>query len=202
MKLNLCAGGCNKEGFINVDKNAETRPDLLLDIVKDKWPYEDNSVDEVWLMHGLEHIYRKKWDFLFMETKRVLKLNGRFVLGYPEFQICLQNYLDNKGNRKDFWLQTIYGRRMWEGDEHVTAVESIELQQILESYGFYRVKYSIEEGEDYNSLMVAFKSPELITREAILATEMGLPGVAKSMGEVLNDPSRLTGKITEPLQQS
>src|ERR1039458_7993224 len=43
------------------------------------------TVDEVWLMHGPEHIERHYWDFIFMEVKRVLKPNGKFCLGYPEW---------------------------------------------------------------------------------------------------------------------
>lgn len=178
LKLNLASGGCNREGFVNIDKNPKTKPDLVLDIVKNRFPYEDSSVDEVWFTHGPEHIERRFWDSLFMEIKRVLKPNGKFILGYPEWTFCAKKYMEamevNDG-QKDFWLQTMYGRRFWEGDEHVTAVNSPELQLFLESTGFYRIKFDKESSEDpYNSLMVAYKDPDPQCREKLLCDEMGL----------------------------
>lgn len=175
MKLNLCCGERKQENFINIDKYSGVNPDVICDITTELLPYEDNSIDEVWLSHGLEHIERFKWDFVFMEVQRVLIPNGKFVLAYPEFAVCVQNYLSNKDGQADWWLKTIFGRRLWPGDEHVTACHSIELQRFLESYKFYRVKFSPEsETEYYYSLMVAFKDPAPICRELLLADELGL----------------------------
>lgn len=186
IKLNLCSGGVNKEGFVSVDINPITKPDLLLDITKDKFPYEDGEVEEVWLMHGVEHIDRKQWDKIFMESLRVLKTNGKLVLGYPEFNVCAMNYMNDHQGQKEYWLKTLYGRRQWAGDEHVTACNSPEIQQILESCGYYRVRYAPEsETEYYNSILVAFKDPEPQCRELLLASELNLQGKAVSIQDVI-----------------
>jgi len=190
MKLNLASGGINKEGFINIDKNPKTKCDLVLDITKERLPYENDSVEEVLFSHGPEHIERRYWDFVFMEIKRVLVPNGRFILGYPEWMICAQNYMDaykTNDPKQEYFLQTIYGRRLWEGDEHVTAVNSGELQRILESYGYFRVKFAPNDVEDpYNTLMVAFKDPQPQCREEVVSDEYGL-GKAMSIQTIASE---------------
>jgi predicted SAM-dependent methyltransferase len=190
VKLDLCSGGVvYKEGFIHIDKNPKANPDVLLDITKDKLPYDDASVEEVWLMHGPEHIERIFWDFVFMEVKRVLIPNGVFVLGYPEFKTCALNYIkamDNNdpNDKKEYWLQTMYGRRQWTGDEHVTACNSPEIQLILESCGYYKVRWIPESNVDnYNSLMRAVKDPNPAYREKVICDEFGL-GKAQSIQEI------------------
>lgn len=191
MKLDLCTGGDRPEGgYICIDRNPLTKPDLVLDITKDKLPYEDESVEEVRFMHGPEHIERHYWDFVFMEIRRVLIPGGRLVVGYPEWTICATNYMkaievDDKA-KKDYWLQSLYGRRWWTGDEHVTAVNAPELQWILESCGYYRVNFAPESSQDpYNTLMLAFKDPSPNYREKVMCDEIGLPGVPVSIQEVL-----------------
>ena len=54
MKLNL---GCNDfklKGFINIDIDPRVNPDVVADVCK--LPYEDNSVEEIYAGHVLEHI--------------------------------------------------------------------------------------------------------------------------------------------------
>jgi predicted SAM-dependent methyltransferase len=190
MKLNLCSGGINKEGFINADMNPITKPDLLLDITKEKLPYEDGTVEEVHFFHGPEHIERHYWDFIFMEILRVLPPQGKLFLAYPEFITCAKEYIrffESNDTKKDYFLQTIYGRRHWSGDEHVTAVNSSELQLILESCGYYRINCMVEESEAYyNTLMIALKDPNPQYREKIMCDEFGL-GEAKSIQQIAID---------------
>lgn len=56
MKINIGGGLKKFEGYINVDHDVLTKPDILMDLEKDKFPLEDNSVDEVKAHHILEHI--------------------------------------------------------------------------------------------------------------------------------------------------
>jgi predicted SAM-dependent methyltransferase len=174
MKLNIGSGENKVEGFVNIDMEEGCRPDLLLDIRKERFPYSDNSVEEAWMTHALEHIERRYWDQLFMEVKRVLIINGKFVLAYPEFSKCATNFLNNKNNNRTFWAATLFGLQRWPGDYHVTPMDSSELATILESYGFYRIQWVPESGEEFNSVMVAFSDPTPMSRELLLAKELGL----------------------------
>jgi predicted SAM-dependent methyltransferase len=54
LKLNLGCGARRFEGFVNVDKYGE--PDVRLDLEEFPWPWKDSSVDEVKLIHVLEHL--------------------------------------------------------------------------------------------------------------------------------------------------
>ncbi len=56
MKLNLGAGNKKINGFISVDKFPSPSTDLVFDLEKMPWPWADNSVDQVMLIHALEHM--------------------------------------------------------------------------------------------------------------------------------------------------
>lgn len=56
LKLNLGCGNRKREGFVNVDAQPGCRPDLVLDLETTPWPWPDDSVDEIDLIHVLEHL--------------------------------------------------------------------------------------------------------------------------------------------------
>lgn len=56
MKINIGAGDVKLEGFKTLDYDSSTNPDFVLDIEKDKFPFEDNTVETVVAHHILEHL--------------------------------------------------------------------------------------------------------------------------------------------------
>ena len=54
LKLNLGCGSRHFEGFVNVDKYGD--PDLRLDLETFPWPWQDDTVSEIFLFHVLEHL--------------------------------------------------------------------------------------------------------------------------------------------------
>lgn len=54
LKLNLGCGSRHFEGFVNVDKYGD--PDLKLDLETFPWPWQDDTVSEIYLIHVLEHL--------------------------------------------------------------------------------------------------------------------------------------------------
>ena len=54
MKLNLGCGDKKIDGYTNVDVCGE--PDVLCDLSQFPWPFESNSVEEVFSSHFLEHV--------------------------------------------------------------------------------------------------------------------------------------------------
>lgn len=56
MKINIGAGDVNLEGYITLDYDSNTNPDYQLNVEKDTFPFEDNTVETVVAHHILEHL--------------------------------------------------------------------------------------------------------------------------------------------------
>ena len=54
MKLNLGAGMQQIAGWTTVDLDPDMHPDIVGDI--EHLPFEDNSIDEIYASHCLEHV--------------------------------------------------------------------------------------------------------------------------------------------------
>jgi hypothetical protein len=64
LKLNLGCGFKRIPGYINVDSVAACNPDQVVDLETFPWPWPDNSVDEIQLVHVLEHLGRESHVFI------------------------------------------------------------------------------------------------------------------------------------------
>lgn len=64
MKINLGSGIKRFPGFTNIDSDPGCSPDYVMRLGVDKFPFEDNSVDEVLAHHVFEHIGDGFFDFL------------------------------------------------------------------------------------------------------------------------------------------
>ena len=80
MKLNLGCGEHKIKGYINCDILEEVKPDIRLDLTK-KLPFADNSIDEIYMNHVLEHILN--YGFLLNEIWRVCKKNSKITIRVP-----------------------------------------------------------------------------------------------------------------------
>ena len=109
LKLDLAAGQSPKEGFEGVDwwyKGAQH----VVDLRKYPWPWEDNSVDELYCSHYCEHIeagyinyngIEKDAAFAFFdECYRILRPDGNMTVVVP-------NARSNRG------FQDLTHRRFW-----------------------------------------------------------------------------------------
>jgi predicted SAM-dependent methyltransferase len=177
LKLNIGCGETKIEGFVNVDctENVIVKPDLVHDIRHKPLPYEDGVIDEIWMIHALEHIEFFHWETIFREFARLLKPNGVLLLSYPEFERCAKGFIENTNNQRHFYRHTLYGRQLYPSDYHLVPMHSPEIKDMLETYKFYRVVFR-EEGpaQSCNTTLVARRNPNHITREEIITKELGL----------------------------
>ncbi|TDR31488.1 class I SAM-dependent methyltransferase [Hydromonas duriensis] len=87
IKLNLGSGYTHFDGFFNVDKFAEAKPDWQMDLETTPWDLPDNSVDEVNMHHVLEHVgqtvdtYMAIWQELYRVCVDGAKLS--VILPHP-----------------------------------------------------------------------------------------------------------------------
>jgi len=72
--LNLGCGGQKLDGYIGIDKR-DVGQDMIWDIT-DGLPFPDNSVDEVYSCHFVEHLTDEQSIELFFEIYRVLKVGA------------------------------------------------------------------------------------------------------------------------------
>lgn len=91
MKLNIGAGDTRYEGFLNVDYDTHCNPDYVVNIEKDTWPFEDNSVDEVIAHHVLEHL-GEGFFHVMQELYRVCKHGAIIDIRVPH---CRHDYFLN-----------------------------------------------------------------------------------------------------------
>jgi len=92
MKLNL---GCEKfklAGFVNIDKDENMKPDIVADALY--LPYEDNSIDEIYAGHLLEHFSHT--ENVLKEWRRVLKEGGRITITVPDIEKALNMYKEER----------------------------------------------------------------------------------------------------------
>lgn len=83
LKLNLGCGARRFDGFVNVDKHGD--PDVSHDLEQFPWPWEDSSVDEVRLIHVLEHLGRDPEVFIgiMKELYRVCAPGAQVMIVVP-----------------------------------------------------------------------------------------------------------------------
>lgn len=55
-KLNLGAGYDKVEGYVSIDYDKTCNPDYIVDLERDRLPFDDNSVDAIKAHHILEHL--------------------------------------------------------------------------------------------------------------------------------------------------
>jgi ubiquinone/menaquinone biosynthesis C-methylase UbiE len=83
MKLDIGCGKNKKVGFTGLDIVKLPGVDIVCNLDKEKIPLEDNSVEEVFSMHSLEHVS----DLLFVmeEIWRVCCDNAKVTIAVPYF---------------------------------------------------------------------------------------------------------------------
>lgn len=94
MKLNLGCGSKKIEGYINVDTCGE--PDVCCDLNAYPWPWPDNSVDEVFSEHWLEHV--DDYEKTILEIHRILKPDGIFWFKVPHYRSPMATWHLHKWN--------------------------------------------------------------------------------------------------------
>lgn len=84
MKIEIGAGINRHEGFIPCDISDKVGAEYVFNAEVDKFPFEDNSVDEVLAENLLEHFH--SLDHFMSETWRVLKADCKLVVKVPHYQ--------------------------------------------------------------------------------------------------------------------
>ena len=86
IRLHLACGTIVLRGWINLDKYPSS-PEVVACDLTGKLPYDDNSVDEIFTSHFLEHLRLRTEAIPFLqECNRVLKPGGVLSIITPDFE--------------------------------------------------------------------------------------------------------------------
>lgn len=84
LKIEVGCGANKKEGYVRCDLEAKVNPDYVFNAEKDKWPFKDDSVDEVLSENLCEHL--QDLDHYMQEAWRVSKKDGKLTILVPYFK--------------------------------------------------------------------------------------------------------------------
>lgn len=85
MKLDLGCGPNKKEGFIGIDCIDFKGVDHVLNAGKDRFPFEDNTVDEIHSSHFMEHLTATERIHCVNEMYRVMKKGAKATIVVPHW---------------------------------------------------------------------------------------------------------------------
>lgn len=142
-KLNLGCGDAPLDDYINIDLYSSSA-NLLLDLTK-TLPFPDNSVDEIYAKHLIEHFTRLEWSRIKKDWYRVLRPGGVLIIECPDICRWMKRFLDNSmGERWSYWIIGIYGAQDLSGEGHLhkNGFDLEKLTSDLNYEGFYVTKHS------------------------------------------------------------
>jgi len=82
-RLNLGCGAFKKPGYVNVDGNPAFEPDVLLDLDRFPYPFEDGQFEVIEADHVLEHLADPF--AVVAELSRILRPGGSLRIRVPHF---------------------------------------------------------------------------------------------------------------------
>ncbi|MFJ3712229.1 class I SAM-dependent methyltransferase [Streptomyces sp. NPDC090053] len=112
-KVQIGGGAHRIDGFFNIDLVPPA--DLLWD-VREGIPLQDDSTDEIFSEHFLEHIdYPRSAKSYVREAHRVLASGGRIITGVPDAAFALNQYPGSL-DASDEMIERWYAKRDCRGD--------------------------------------------------------------------------------------
>lgn len=144
MKLDLGAGDISPPGFIPLgrDHGSEVFP----------LPYADETVDEIYASHVLEHFPHNQVEAVLKDWARALKKGGRLRIAVPDFAKIAQSYLEGKAAPHQSWL---LGGQTDADDYHKAMFDRERLRQLFAACGLVIVRPWTSEIEDCAALDIS-----------------------------------------------
>ncbi len=155
-KLNL-GGGRTMElpDHINIDK-FDPRADIKADICE-RLKFKDDSVSGIVMSHVLDHLPRKKVNFVLEECHRVLREGCKLEVVVQNSKVYQKEWLEGDTDYKRGWgVINIYGHDE-EGAYHKNAFTKETLELELREAGFNNIQCYVTETRPYTKLNNCFE---------------------------------------------
>jgi ubiquinone/menaquinone biosynthesis C-methylase UbiE len=82
-KLNFGCGMDIKKDYVNIDRIKLNGVDVVHDLLKQPYPFKDNTFEEIYCKDVLEHL--PNHNAIIKEFHRILKPNGKVIILVPHF---------------------------------------------------------------------------------------------------------------------
>lgn len=150
IKLHLACGGMRWRDFVNVDlfpedgQSDSSRTGCVADVFADirNLGLPNDSVDEIFCSHALEHFPRWVGVELLVDWHRMMKPGGRLHLETPDFWRSVLWLFHPRRRKRTLGRNMFYGNQ-WDKLDHEThryLWTARELKETLLSIGFSSVK--------------------------------------------------------------
>ena len=137
MKLHLGCGPRYLPGYMHIDISNYKHIDIQTDI-RNLNQIKDNTVDDIYASHVLEHFKRYEILDILKEWNRVLKPGGTIHISVPDFSACASQYKQKKYLPELIGL--VCGGQKDSYDFHNMIFDKELLTNFLVEVGFENVK--------------------------------------------------------------
>jgi len=140
MKLHI-GGKETKEGWSILNIQKKEGVDFVGDI-SNLSQFKDNSVEEIYASHVVEHVPQQKVEKTLEGIYRVLSENGKFYVSVPDMDILCKIFIDPKASPdvKLHVMRMMFGGQIDEYDFHYVGWNYMFMHNFLKRAGFKKVE--------------------------------------------------------------
>ena len=140
MKLHI-GGKIKKDGWkiMNIQKNPEV--DFIGDL-SDLSQFQDESIEEIYTSHVLEHVDQKNALKTLEGVNRVLKTNGKFYISVPDMDTLCHFFINPLTDSKIKFhvMRMMFGGQIDEFDFHYFGWNYQFMKDFLTTAGFKKIE--------------------------------------------------------------
>ena len=139
MKLNI-GGEIKKEGWTNF--NVQKKPDVdIIGNINDLSQFDDESIEEIYASHVVEHVDQKTIKNTFKGILRTLKKGGKFYISVPDMDVLCHFFVSPLANKKIKFhtMMMIFGGQIDNYDYHYFGWNYEFMKDYLLEAGFVKI---------------------------------------------------------------
>ena len=139
MKLHI-GGEQVKEGWKILNIQKKEGVDFIGDI-SDLSQFDDNSIEEIYASHVLEHVAQKNIKKTIEEIYRVLVADGKFYVSVPDMDLLCKIFIDPKAppQVKMSVMRIMFGGQIDDYDFHYFGWNYLFMKDFLTESGFKKI---------------------------------------------------------------
>jgi predicted SAM-dependent methyltransferase len=173
IKLHLGCGTKHLPEYVNIDIRYLPGVDEVNNI-RFLRNYKNNTVDEIYACHVLEHFGRWEYKSVLQRWYEILKPGGQLRLAVPNFESICQHYRKTSDLKSIMGL--LYGGQDYDENYHYVTFDLQSLSEDLSNIGFSKIElWDCEkyEGDDFSKAYLPHMDKEngILMSLNILATK-------------------------------